>query len=61
MILNKDPWNQQEVHIERFRDFVQSSAALQDVSPEHAQEFLPEPFRYTLRPGQGKVLVTVRK
>src|SRR5439155_16471519 len=33
LILNKDPWKHQELHVERFRQFVQSSAPLQDVSP----------------------------
>jgi len=34
---------------------------LLDVSPEHPLDYLPTPFEYTLRPGQGIVLVTRRK
>jgi starch synthase (maltosyl-transferring) len=60
LILNKDPWSHQEFHTETFRHFVQAGAPLRDVSPEHRMEFIPEPFHYTLRPGQGIVLVTER-
>ena len=60
LILNKDPWAHQEFHTETFRQFVQAGAPLQDVSPEYPMEFLPEPFHYALRPGQGIVLVTQR-
>ena len=60
LILNKDPWSHQEFHTETFRHFVQAGAPLQDVSPEHPMEYIPEPFHYSLRPGQGIVLVTQR-
>jgi starch synthase (maltosyl-transferring) len=60
LILNKDPLNHQDFHIDHFRDFVQAGAPLKDVSPEHQLEYLQEPFHYTLRPGQGIVLVTAR-
>ena len=60
LILNKDPWNQQEFYTENFRHFIQSGKALQDVSPEYAQEYIHEPFHYVLRPGQGIVLVAQR-
>ena len=60
LILNKDPWNPQEFYTENFRHYLQSGKALQDVSPEYAQEYIHEPFHYALRPGQGIVLVTQR-
>ena len=31
------------------------------VSPEYAMDYIPEPFHYALRPGQGIVLATSRK
>jgi len=60
LILNKDPWNHQEFHTDSFRHFVQAVAPLNDVSPEYPLEYVPEPFHYALRPGQGIVLVTAR-
>ncbi|HNQ72491.1 MAG TPA: alpha-amylase family glycosyl hydrolase [Verrucomicrobiota bacterium] len=60
LILNKDPHRHQEFATDHFRHFVQAGAPLRDVSPEYPLEFLPEPFHYALRPGQGIVLVTRR-
>lgn len=60
LILNKDTNHHQEFYTEHFRDYVQAGAPLKDVSPEHRLEYLHEPFRYALRPGQGIVLVTHR-
>jgi starch synthase (maltosyl-transferring) len=60
LILNKDPWQHQDFYTEHFRHYVQATAPLRDVSPEHRMEFLHEPFHYALRPGQGIVLVTKR-
>ena len=60
LILNKDPWNQQEFYVENLRHFIQSGKPLEDVSPEFQLEYIPQPFHYTLRPGQGIVLVTQR-
>ena len=60
LILNKDPSNQHDFCTKRFRHLVQAGAPLNDVSPEHQLEYLHEPFHYTLRPGQGIVLVTAR-
>ena len=37
-----------------------NGAPLKDVSPEDRLDYIPEPFRYSLRPGQGIVLVTSR-
>ena len=60
LILNKDPWHHQEFYTDTFRHYVQSGAPLKDVSPEYPLEYIPEPFHYGLRPGQGIVLVTAR-
>ena len=60
LILNKDPWHHQEFYTDNFRRYVQSGAPLQDVSPEYPLDYIPEPFHYALRPGQGIVLVTSR-
>jgi starch synthase (maltosyl-transferring) len=60
LILNKDPLQRHEFYIDHFRHFVQAGAPLRDVSPEYALDYIHEPFHYTLRPGQGIVLVTKR-
>jgi starch synthase (maltosyl-transferring) len=60
LILNKDVHNHQEFSTDRFQHFVQATAPLRDVSPEHPLEYIHEPFHYALRPGQGIVLVTTR-
>jgi len=60
LILNKDIAQHQEFHTDHFRQYVQAGAPLRDVSPEHALEYIHEPFHYALRPGQGIVLVTSR-
>ncbi|HSA12147.1 MAG TPA: alpha-amylase family glycosyl hydrolase [Candidatus Paceibacterota bacterium] len=61
LVLNKDPYHHQEFYTDHFRHFVQAGAPLRDVSPEHALDYIHEPFHYSLRPGQGIVLVTSRK
>ena len=61
LILNKDPWNQQEFYADNLRQFIQSGKALEDVSPEYQLDYIHEPFHYVLRPGQGIVLVAQRK
>lgn len=61
LILNKDPWHHQEFYTDTFRHYVQSGSPLQDVSPEYPLDYIPEPFHYALRPGQGIVLVTTRE
>jgi starch synthase (maltosyl-transferring) len=60
LILNKDAHGHQDFSTDNFRHFVQAGAPLKDVSPEHTMEYIPEPFHYSLRPGQGIVLVTQR-
>ncbi|HLH56386.1 MAG TPA: alpha-amylase family glycosyl hydrolase [Verrucomicrobiae bacterium] len=61
LILNKDPWHHQEFYTDTFRHYVQSGSPLKDVSPEYPLDYIPEPFHYALRPGQGIVLVTTRE
>lgn len=60
LILNKDIHNKQYFHANNLQDFVQAGAPLVDISPEYALDFLPEPFSYELRPGQGILLITSR-
>jgi len=60
LILNRDLHQHQEFRTDHFRHFVQSQAPLRDVSPEHTLDYIAEPFHYSLRPGQGIVLVTKR-
>lgn len=58
LILNKDNWNRQYFHADCLHRYVQSGAPFIDVSPEYRLDFIPEPFSYELRPGQGILLVT---
>lgn len=60
VILNKDPWNRQHLYVDNLRTFTQAGAPLVDVSPEDPMEYLPAPFSYELRPGEGRVMVTRR-
>lgn len=58
IILNKDAYNPQHFHTDNLYQHVQAAGPLVDVSPEFPLDYLPTPFEYTLRPGQGIVLVT---
>ncbi len=60
LILNKDIHQHQHFYVQNLQDYVQAGLPLTDVSPEYPLEFLPAPFDYGLRPGQGIVLVTKR-
>ena len=60
IILNKDVWHHQHFYAENLDAYVQAGAPLQDVSPEYRLDYLPAPFTYDLRPGQGIVLITHR-
>lgn len=60
IILNTDVSHHQEFYTDTFRHYVHSGGPLKDVSPEFPLDYLPEPFHYALRPGQGIVLVTNR-
>ena len=58
LILNKDVHNKQHFHAENLYQHIQSAGPLRDVSPEYPLDYLPTPYEYGLRPGQGIVLVT---
>ncbi len=60
LILNKDIRRHQHFSVDRLCNFVQAGLPCIDVSPEYPLDYLPEPFSYDLRPGQGIVLVTSR-
>jgi len=60
LILNKDIYNKQTVYVENLYSYVQTLAPFIDVSPEYRLDYIPTPFHYDLRPGQGIVLITER-
>jgi len=60
LILNKDIWNKQYFYTNNLYQHVQAQGPLTDVSPEYPLAYLPTPYEYDLRPGQGIVLVTGR-
>lgn len=60
LILNKDIHHHRLFHVDSLCEFVQAGRPCIDISPEYALDYLPEPFIYDLRPGQGIVLVTSR-
>jgi starch synthase (maltosyl-transferring) len=51
----------QHFEVESLQKYMQSKAPLTDVSVEHRLDYIPSPFSYDLRPGQGIVLVTRRE
>ena len=60
IIVNKDIFNKQYFHVDSLQEFVQAGSPLVDLSPEHQMNYIPSPFSYDLRPGQGIVLMTLR-
>lgn len=60
VILNKDIWSHQHFYSKNLQNYIQAGHALADVSPEYPLYFIPVPFDYGLRPGQGIVLTTSR-
>ncbi len=60
LILNKDIYNKQYFYSESLQKYLLAGAPLVDVSAEYALDYIPAPFSYDLRPGQGIVLVTTR-
>jgi len=58
IILNKDPYHEQHFHTDNLYQYIQAPGPLTDVSPEYPLDYLPTPYEYGLRPGQGIVLVT---
>jgi len=61
IILNKDAENKQDFYTDNLYQYVQTAGPLRDVSPEYPLDYLPTPYGYGLRPGQGIVLVTDRR
>ncbi len=60
LILNKDINHNQVFQTKSLGDFMQATSPCSDVSPEFRLDYLPEPFTYELRPGQGIVLIASR-
>lgn len=60
LILNRDIHNHQLFETRSLCDLMQSKASCTDISPEYPLDYLPQPFSYDLRPGQGIVLVNAR-
>jgi starch synthase (maltosyl-transferring) len=60
LIFNKDINNEQRFYAKNLREFVLAGAPFVDVSPEDPMDYIPSPFSYDLRPGQGIVLITSR-
>jgi starch synthase (maltosyl-transferring) len=60
LILNKDIHNKQPFHAERLQEHFQAGNPPVDISPEHQLEYIPAPFCYDLRPGQGILLTSSR-
>ncbi len=61
LILNKDIHNKQGFRADNLQTYFHSGLPLRDISPEYPLDYLPRPFSYDLRPGQGIVLVTSRE
>ncbi len=59
LILNKDTDNHQAFWCESLYREMRVKRSLVDVSPEFKLDFLPTPFEYSLRPGQGIVLISL--
>jgi starch synthase (maltosyl-transferring) len=60
LILNKDINHHQNFQTEHICEYMQSKAPCTDGSPEYPLDYIPAPFSYDLRPGQGIVLVNER-
>lgn len=58
IILNQDVHQKQHFHTDNLYRHIQAKGPLRDVSPEYPLDYLPTPYEYGLRPGQGIVLVT---
>jgi len=61
LILNKDIWNKQNFYTENLQTYFHAGTPLVDISPEYRLDYIPAPFSYDLRPGQGIVLATSRE
>ncbi len=61
LILNKDIREKQRFQTEAVLKFLQSGLPVADISPEYRLDYVPSPFEYDLRPGQGILLITTRE
>ncbi len=61
LILNKDIRGKQRFQTEAVQRFLQAGAPVADISPEYRLDYVPAPFEYDLRPGQGILLITTRE
>lgn len=60
IFLNRDIRRKQKFTVAKPGNLVLAGKPFVDVSPEYQLDYIPEPFSYKLRPGQGIVLVTER-
>lgn len=60
LILNKDIRGKQNFYAESLQSFLQAGMPAVDISPEYPLDYIPRPFSYDLRPGQGIVLAATR-
>jgi starch synthase (maltosyl-transferring) len=60
LVLNKDVYNKQHFYSENLREHFQAATPPVDISPEYPLDFIPAPFSYDLRPGQGIILISSR-
>ncbi len=60
LLLNKDVHRRHTFSAGDLHEFVQAGAPLQNLSPDNPFEYIPSPFSYELRPGEGLILVTAR-
>lgn len=57
IILNKNIHHPQPFYSDNLYQYLQTRLPLKDISPEYRLDYLPTPFSYNLRPGQGIVLM----
>lgn len=60
IILNKDARHDRHFSVESIQKMIQAGGPLVDISPGDRMNFIPSPFSYDFRPGQGVVLMTSR-
>jgi starch synthase (maltosyl-transferring) len=60
IFINRDIRTKQRFTVKKLRHLVQAGKPLVDVSPKYRLDYIPAPFTYTLRPGQGIVLIAER-
>ncbi|EIC20092.1 alpha-amylase family glycosyl hydrolase [Thiorhodovibrio frisius] len=58
LILNKDPHNNQHLHLDDLYALIDVPPPLHDLSPDWPMDYLPTPFEFDLGPGVARVLTT---